>query len=113
MVKLQAVIEVLHAAPALVTIREMAQRAHVLIFGRVQGVNFRAATQRHAQSLNVHGYIRNLPDGRVEAVFEGDEASVQQAIDWCHSGPPVADVDHVEVDWQAPTGEFNGFSVRR
>ena len=104
--------EVLHATPALVTMSQMAQRAHVSIAGRVQGVNFRAATQRHVQSLNVDGYVRNLPDGRVEAVFEGDEASVQRAIDWCHEGPPAADVDRVEVDWQAPTGEFRGFSIR-
>ena len=91
----------------------MAQRAHVLIAGRVQGVNFRAATQRHVKALHVDGYVRNLPDGRVEAVFEGDEGAVQDAIDWCHSGPPAAHVDRVEVDWQTPTGEFRGFSVRR
>ncbi|MFB6286256.1 MAG: acylphosphatase [Candidatus Bipolaricaulia bacterium] len=90
----------------------MAQRAHAIISGRVQGVNFRAATQRRVQSLGVSGFVRNLPDGRVEAVFEGDEASVQQALDWCRDGPPAAHVDHVEVDWQAPTGEFSGFSIR-
>jgi acylphosphatase len=104
--------EVLHVIPELVTMAQMAQRAHVLISGRVQGVNFRAAAQRYAQPLGVDGYIRNLPDGRVEAVFEGEDATVQQAIDWCHDGPPAAHVDDVEVDWQPPTGEFRGFSIR-
>ncbi len=104
--------EVLHAIPELVTMSHMAQRAHVFLSGRVQGVNFRAAAQRYVQPLGIDGYIRNLPDGRVEAVFEGDEARVQQAIDWCHEGPPAAHVDHVAVDWQPPTGEFRGFSIR-
>ncbi len=90
----------------------MAQRAHVIISGRVQGVNFRAATQRYVQPLGIEGFVRNLPDGRVEAVFEGDDASVQQAIDWCHTGPPAAHVDRVDVDWQAPTSEFSGFAIR-
>ena len=103
---------VLHAGAALVTIRRMARRAHVLIAGRVQGVNFRASTQRRVEPLGIQGYVRNLPDGRVEAVFEGEESSVQEAIDWCQAGPPAAHVDHVEVDWQAPTGEFHGFSIR-
>ena len=90
----------------------MARRAHVLIAGRVQGVNFRASTQRRVEPLGVDGYVRNLPDGRVEAVFEGDSDDVQAAIDWCHDGPPAAHVDNVDVTWHDPTGEFDGFSIR-
>ena len=104
--------EVLHAGPVVVTIRRMAQRAQVTISGRVQGVNFRATTERHVEPLGVEGYVRNLPDGRVEAVFEGEEQSVRRAIDWCYHGPPAARVDDVHVDWQAATGEFHGFSFR-
>jgi len=104
--------EVLHAGPLLVTIRQMARRAHVFISGRVQGVNFRATTQRQVEPLGVNGYVRNLPDGRVEAVFEGEEASVQQAIDWCRDGPPAARVDDLNVEWETSTDQFQGFSIR-
>lgn len=86
-------------------------RAHVYISGRVQGVNFRWYTQRQAQILGLTGWVRNLWDGRVEAVFEGDEAAVQRAVNWCHNGPPSARVDEVEVKYEEPTGEFRGFQI--
>jgi acylphosphatase len=75
------------------------KRAHLFISGRVQGVNFRYYTVRQAESLGVTGWVRNLWDGRVEAVFEGDETAVQGMIDWCQNGPRAARVDHVEARW--------------
>lgn len=86
-------------------------RAHVFISGRVQGVNFRWYTQRKAQDLGVAGWVRNLWDGRVEAVFEGEDEAVQRAVDWCCVGPPSARVDHVEANYEQPTGEFRRFRI--
>ncbi len=86
-------------------------RAHVFISGRVQGVNFRWFTQRKAQELKLTGWVRNLWDGRVEAVFEGDEAAVRQAVAWCHHGEPPARVSEVEVTFAPYTGQFTGFRV--
>jgi len=88
------------------------KRAHLLISGRVQGVNFRYYTAREANACGVRGWVRNLWDGRVEAVFEGEEQAVQHMVDWCRHGPPAARVDHVEVAWEDPTGEFSRFRVR-
>jgi acylphosphatase len=85
--------------------------AHVFITGRVQGVNFRWYTQREAQSLGVTGWIKNLSDGRVEAVFEGDSDIVHKIIAWCYAGHPSAGVDNVEVNYLAPTGEHSGFQI--
>jgi acylphosphatase len=86
-------------------------RAHLFISGRVQGVNFRWHTQRKAQALGLTGWVRNLGDGRVEAVFEGDKKAVQRAIDWCRVGPPSALVDNVAASYQEPTGEFRSFRI--
>ena len=87
-------------------------RAEVVIGGRVQGVWFRSATRETAQALGLAGYVRNLPDGRVQAVFEGAGRSVRSMVTWCHKGPRMAEVAGVEVAWLPPTGEFTGFSVR-
>ena len=87
-------------------------RAHVFISGRVQGVFFRANTKRVAEELGVKGWVRNLPDGRVEAVFEGEEESVKKIIEWCHQGPPAARVDKVEVTYEEYKGEFDNFEIR-
>jgi acylphosphatase len=65
-------------------------RAHLFVEGRVQGVFFRACTQEEAQERKLTGWVKNLYDGRVEAVFEGEEKDVQSMIEWCHSGPPHA-----------------------
>ncbi len=91
----------------------MRTRAHVWISGRVQGVFFRAHTQEVACRLGLTGFVRNLPDGRVEAVFEGEEEAVRKAIEWCHKGPPRARVERVEVRWEEPKGEFPDFAIRR
>ena len=87
-------------------------RAHVLISGHVQGVFYRASTQRQANSLALRGWVRNLPDGRVEAVFEGEQAIVERMVAWCRIGPPNAYVTDVDVRFEPFTGEFIGFGVR-
>ncbi|MBN1993070.1 MAG: acylphosphatase [Anaerolineae bacterium] len=86
-------------------------RAHVFVSGRVQGVNFRWHTQRKAQELGLTGWVRNLWDGRVEAIFEGDEKAVKNAVSWCYDGPPSARVDNVETAYETPGGEFQGFQI--
>lgn len=88
-------------------------RAHVWISGRVQGVFFRAHTKEVAEKLGLTGWVRNLPDGRVEAVFEGEEDAVKEAIEWCKRGPPLARVEKVEVRYEDPTGEFRDFRIVR
>ena len=87
-------------------------RAHVYISGLVQGVFFRATTKEKADRLGVKGFVRNLPDGRVEAVFEGDEKAVKKIIEWCHRGPPAARVESVEVHYEDYKGEFDSFEIR-
>ena len=86
-------------------------RAHVRVSGRIQGVFFRAYAEDEAAFRKVDGWIRNAPDGRVEAVFEGSPEGVAAMIQWCHAGSPAARVAGVEVDWEAARGE-RGFRVR-
>lgn len=87
-------------------------RAHLFISGRVQGVFYRAFTEEAARSNGLTGWTRNLPDGRVEAVFEGERDSIDQAVSACREGPPAARVDDIEVRWEDVRGEFGSFSVR-
>lgn len=87
-------------------------RAHVFVSGRVQGVFFRATTRETATEHGVDGWVRNLEDGRVEAVFEGPQSAVEAMVDFCHEGSPAANVADVEVDWGEPTG-LEGFEIRR
>jgi acylphosphatase len=77
----------------------------------VQGVGFRYQARSRAQSLGLDGFVRNLPDGSVEAAFEGDEQRVESMIEWCRRGPAGARVEDVETVWEEPTGE-PGFAVR-
>ncbi len=88
------------------------RRAHIWVSGRVQGVYYRATTCDVARRLRLTGWVRNLPDGRVEIVAEGPEDSLKALIDWCWEGPPLAKVEDVEVVWESPTGEFDDFRVR-
>ncbi|PKN20976.1 MAG: acylphosphatase [Deltaproteobacteria bacterium HGW-Deltaproteobacteria-6] len=85
---------------------------HVTISGRVQGVFFRAETERTAESLNLTGWVRNRSDGSVEAVFEGEDKAVYQMVVWCHSGPRFARVDDVIIEDEPYTGKFQNFRVR-
>lgn len=90
----------------------MKRRARVLISGRVQGVFFRAHTRRKAHELGLTGFVRNLPDGRVEAVFEGDQELIEKMIAWCHRGPSGARVEAVEVTWEEFQGNFQDFHIQ-
>ncbi len=85
--------------------------AHVLISGRVQGVFYRVSTQEAAQLKSVHGWVRNLPDGRVEAWFEGTIEAVEAMIQWCHQGPSGARVTKVVVEYQEPQ-DLRGFEIQ-
>jgi acylphosphatase len=90
----------------------MKVRAHVFVAGRVQGVFYRSETRYEARKRYVNGWIRNLPDDRVEAVFEGEEESVKQLVEFCRRGPPSARVASIEVSWEPYSGEFSGFEMR-
>ncbi|QCP90875.1 MULTISPECIES: acylphosphatase [Haloarcula] len=86
-------------------------RAHVFVSGRVQGVYYRATTRERAQDQGVNGWVRNLDDGRVEAVFEGPDADVEAMVEFCHEGSERANVTDVEVEYEDPEG-VDGFEVR-
>ena len=85
-------------------------RARVRVHGRVQGVFFRAETADRARSLDLTGWVRNCPDGTVEAVFEGERERVESMVGWCGRGPAGAQVEGVDVKWEEPAGEA-GFRV--
>jgi acylphosphatase len=86
-------------------------RRRALVTGRVQAVGFRASCLRRAVDAGVAGWVRNTPDGDVEAVFEGPPAAVDALVTWCRAGPPMARVSAVQVADEAPRGE-TGFIVR-
>jgi acylphosphatase len=86
---------------------------HVIISGRVQGVWFRASTKEKAEQLGLTGWVMNTRDGKVEAVFEGEENFLQEMLSWCHQGPPHSRVENVEIKKQSPkSNDFNDFSIR-
>jgi acylphosphatase len=87
------------------------QRAQVIIHGRVQGVFFRIETQKVARQFGAVGWVRNLPDGNVEAVIEGPAKAVEALLAWCHKGPGLARVDTVDISWKPYAGEFDSFDV--
>ncbi len=87
-------------------------RAHAVIHGLVQGVYFRASTREEAVRVGVAGWVRNLPDGTVEAVFEGEKKKVEEIVAWCYRGPAGATVVKVDLTWEAYRGEFTHFDVR-
>jgi acylphosphatase len=89
------------------------QRLEVLISGRVQGVWFRASTRDEARRRGLDGWVRNLPDGRVEALFEGDAPALEGMLDWCRVGPPGARVDAVETVRGPAPGAITGFVIIR
>lgn len=87
-------------------------RAHLFVSGWVQGVFFRANTRDKALRYGVKGWVRNLPDGRVEVICEGEREDIQRLIEWCKKGPPGARVEDVEVHWEEYRGEFETFSIK-
>ncbi|MCL6584894.1 MAG: acylphosphatase [bacterium] len=89
----------------------MKVRAHLFISGIVQGVFFRYATKTEATRLGVVGWVKNLSDGRVEVVAEGEKVDVERLVAWCHRGPVGARVTKVEVQWENYSGEYSSFSI--
>jgi acylphosphatase len=87
-------------------------RVHVFVSGRVQGVGYRYSTVNEARRLGVNGWVRNLPDGRVEAVFEGSRKVIEEIIRWCHKGSTAALVKDLAVEYEEPEG-LRGFETRR
>jgi acylphosphatase len=88
------------------------KRIRIIISGLVQGVFFRAATRRAAADLNLSGWVRNMDDGRVEAVLEGEDADVDKMIAWCKVGPPAAIVEKIDITEEHYTGGFSDFSIK-
>ena len=87
-------------------------QAHAVITGQVQGVSFRYYTYHEALKLGLKGWIRNLRDGSVEALFVGPPESIERVLAWCKLGPPAAQVDEVQVEWQDPSAKPEAFQVR-
>ncbi len=88
-------------------------RVHIFVSGKVQGVFFRSNTRNKAMGLGLTGWIRNLNDGRVEAVFEGEKEKVEKMIEWVRKGPEYARVEDMEIIPEEYKREFNGFAVVR
>ncbi|MGB6881743.1 MAG: acylphosphatase [Microgenomates group bacterium] len=87
-------------------------RAHIFIEGRVQGIFYRVWILRQAQHIGLTGWVKNLEDGRVEAVFEGPKSKVEKMVKECHKGPRLAGVKHIEVIWEKATGELDTFEIK-
>lgn len=90
----------------------MPNRLHVHIRGRVQGVGFRFSTVRHAEHLHLAGWVRNCPDGSVEAEFEGPKQALEEMLDWCRHGPRMALVEDIQTDWSTGESNYDAFRVR-
>ena len=86
--------------------------AQIFVSGRVQEVFYRASTREIALSHHLTGWVRNLSDGRVEAVFEGEKGDIEKVIEWCRSGPPAAAPSNLEIKWLSYSGSFNDFTMR-
>lgn len=88
------------------------ERAHVYVSGQVQGVFFRDSAREKAEQLDLTGWVKNLPDGRVEALFEGPSERVREMVRWCEQGPSHAEVEDVDTEFEASEGDFTSFEVR-
>jgi len=89
----------------------MKSRAHIFVSGIVQGVYFRDFTQTHAAALGLTGWVRNVADGRVEAVIEGEQEEIERLIEHLRSGPSASRVDDVHVNWERHSGSFSAFEI--
>ncbi len=87
-------------------------RLHIFVEGIVQGVFFRASTKEESCKLGLTGWVKNCPNGHVEAIFEGDKDKIEQAIEWCKKGPPGAVVRNVETVWEQATGDYDSFTIK-
>ena len=90
----------------------MTNQLRILVSGRVQGVFFRASTQKTAKQLVITGIVRNLPDGRVEIIASGATEALEQFISWCQQGPKFARVDHVDTTFIQTPQDYQGFEIR-
>ena len=88
-------------------------RAELIVTGRVQGVFYRASARDEAERLGLVGEVRNLPDGSVELLAEGEQAVLEELIAWCRRGPPMAQVSEVSIRWLPATGRLSSFRVTR
>jgi acylphosphatase len=88
------------------------ERARVYVSGKVQGVFFRDATREKAEQLGLAGWVRNIPDGRVEMLLDGPSDKVREMVRWCKEGPSHADVEDVDTEFEASAGDLEGFEVR-
>lgn len=86
-------------------------RAHAVVSGQVQGVFYRATTKETAENLGVRGWVKNRPDGNVEAIFEGDKKYVDLVLKWCSEGPLYAKVKRVDISWEEYSGEYYDFRI--
>ena len=86
-------------------------RVHVFISGKVQGVFFRSRIMERAHTLGVTGWVKNLPDGRVEAVFEGEKDAVEEMVNFCKIGPSRSLVEDIEIQLEVYTGEYKDFAI--
>ncbi len=91
----------------------MVKQAHIVVHGKVQGVWYRASTEKVARSLGLRGWVRNLPTGEVEILAQGEQDAIEHLVDWCHQGPPAAEVSKVDVSWEEPGKTFSDFAIRR
>ena len=88
------------------------QRIHLIVTGRVQGVYFRHNTNKIANKLNLKGFVRNLPDGTVEVIAEGEENKLKELTKFCRTGPPNANVEDIKIIEEEPKNEFKEFSIK-
>lgn len=88
------------------------KRCNIYVSGRVQGVFFRAFTKENADALGLNGFVKNLDDGRVEVIVEGNEEKIEQLIEKIKQGPPRAKIDDISVTWEEARGDFKGFDIK-
>lgn len=88
-------------------------RVYLFIEGKVQGVFFRQTLRNLARSLSLTGWVRNMPDGRIEAVAEGEKEKIEELVSWCHSGPPLAEVSRVQARFEPYLGGYRDYEIIR
>lgn len=91
----------------------MKQELHLFVTGRVQGVSYRANAAAMGERLGLCGWVRNLVDGRVEILAQGDDKALKSLLAWAHQGPAMARVEHVEAHWGTPAQNLAGFEILR
>jgi acylphosphatase len=86
-------------------------QVHLIVLGRVQGVFYRASCQEVAQRLGLTGWVKNLPDGSVEVLAQGEKEKIEKLIEWCKKGPPGAKVSGLKIDWQIIVQQISSFNI--